>query len=283
MGAHQAKSVSQEFERIARARTVLFVPGDRPDRFGKAATSGADLIVLDLEDAVGPGHKDAARENVRQWRSAGGPGLVRVNDATTPWFEDDVASLKGDPCSVLAPKVTGPDQVRDLLDRLPEGSCVVPTLETAAGILDARAICEVPGVVRVAFGNGDLSQELGVDLGDLVALAHARSAVVLASAAAGAAPPLDGVTIAVRDRKKLVEDTEHAVRLGFTGRLCIHPAQISVIHEVLTPTEEALAWARSVLDAATDGATISDRGDMIDKPILERARLVLKRAETQTA
>ncbi|MFJ8813654.1 HpcH/HpaI aldolase/citrate lyase family protein [Amycolatopsis thermoflava] len=266
----------RDFDRIASARTILFVPGDRPDRFGKAATSGADGIVLDLEDAVAPSRKDEARENVRQWRAAGGPGLVRVNDATSPWYEDDVAALKDGPCSVLLPKATGPTQVQDLIDRLPEGSCVIPTLETAAGVLEARAICAAPGVVRVAFGNGDLAQELGVDHGDLLALAHARSAVVLASAAAGIAPPLDGVTIAIRDEQKLVEDTRHAARLGFTGRMCIHPAQISVIHEVLAPTEEARAWARAVLDSATDGASTDVHGNMIDKPIIERARRVLE-------
>ncbi|OXM72035.1 MULTISPECIES: HpcH/HpaI aldolase/citrate lyase family protein [Amycolatopsis] len=276
MNEHRDRDFSADFGRIASARTILFVPGDRPDRFGKAATSGADGIVLDLEDAVAPGRKDEARENVRQWRATGGPGLVRVNDATSPWYEDDVAALKDGPCSVVLPKATGPDQVRDLIDRLPEGSCVVPTLETAAGILEARAICSVPGVVRVAFGNGDLAQELGVDHGDHLGLAHARSAVVLASAAAGVAPPLDGVTIAIRDERKLVEDTRHAARLGFTGRMCIHPAQISVIHEVLAPTEEALAWARGVLESATDGASTDVHGNMIDKPIVERARRLLE-------
>jgi len=267
-----------ETESIALARTLLFVPGHRPDRFAKAAASGADGIVLDLEDAVGPAAKDEARENVRRWRAGGGSGLVRINGAGTPWHERDVAALADRPCAVMLPKAASPAQVTDVLDRLPPGSCVVPLLETAIGVLDARAVCAVPGVTRAAFGNGDLAGELGIDHTDRTALAHARCGIVLASAACGLPPPLDGVTTSVADQQILIADAEHSAALGFTGKLCIHPSQVSVVHTVFAPSDEELGWARDVLAAAGDGSVATLQGQMIDKPIADRARRLLSRA-----
>ena len=270
--------IDDDRQAIASARTLLFVPGHRPDRFAKAAASGADGIVLDLEDAVGPHAKGEARENVRRWLADDGTGMVRINDVTSPWHEADVSLLSGRPCAVMLPKASSAAQVADLLDRLPPGSCVVPIVETAIGVLDARAVCSVPGVVRAAFGSGDLASELGIDHADRSALAHARCAVVLASAACGVAPPLDGVTTAVADEHALVADTEHAVTLGFTGKLCIHPNQVSVVHRALMPSDDDLCWARHVVAAAVDGSVAMVDGQMIDKPLVEHARRLLSRA-----
>lgn len=262
-------------ESIARARTLLYVPGHRPDRFGKAAASGADHIVLDLEDAVGPELKTEARHNVHRWLAEGGPGLVRINGVDSPWYKEDVAMLAHHPCAVILPKAASPDQVTALLKRRPDGSCVVAILETAAGILAARRLCSTPGVVRVIFGSADLARELGIDHTDRAALAYARSLVVLASAASGLAPPLDGATTAINDEKVLVGDAEDAAAVGFAGKSCIHPAQVPLVRAAFEPSAEELHWAREVLAAAGDGSAASLDGEFIGKPIVKRASRIL--------
>jgi citrate lyase subunit beta / citryl-CoA lyase len=262
-------------ESLVRARTLLFVPGHREDRFAKAAASGADDIIIDLEDAVAVELKSLARENLSQWREAGGGGLVRINDATTPFYEDDIAALIGRPCTVMLPKVDHADQVNDLVSRLPKGSRVVPVLETASGVLNALPICSAQGVVRAAFGNGDLATELGIGHDDRLALAHARSSIVLASAAAGIAEPLDGVTTELRDERMLATDSKHAAALGFGGKLCVHPRQVPVVQTAFMPSAEQLRWAAEVVAAAGDGSVTTVHAQMIDKPIVERARRLL--------
>ncbi|MEU6145583.1 CoA ester lyase [Streptomyces sp. NPDC047081] len=263
---------------LAPARTLLFVPGHRPDRFAKAAGSGADGIVLDLEDAVGPELKDAAREHVRAWLADGGRGVVRVNAPGTEWYDADVAALSGRPCPVMLPKAADPDQVGRLLADLPAGSAVVPLIETAAGVLEARSICAAPGVVRAAFGSVDLGAGLGVDPDDRAALATARSLLVLASAAAGTAPPLDGVTTALDDERALRADTRHAATLGFSGKLCVHPRQVAVVHAEFAPSDEELRRAKEIVAAAGEGSVAVLDGRMIDRPVVERARRLLDRA-----
>ncbi|WP_411152463.1 HpcH/HpaI aldolase/citrate lyase family protein [Streptomyces sp. A30] len=270
-------------EHITPARTLLFVPGHRPDRFGKAAAAGADAIVLDLEDAVAPGTKDEARAHVHAWLSGGATGIVRINAPGTPWYERDVkaladvAALGARPLTVMLPKAEDPGQVTDVLARLPAGSAVVPLLETAAGVLGARGICAVPGVVRAGFGSVDLAAELGVDPDNRSALAYVRAHLVLASAAAGAAPPLDGVTTALDDDHALVSDAEHSAMLGFTGKLCVHPRQIPLVNAVFTPSDEERERAREILRAAGDGSVAVVNGHMIDRPVIERARRLLNR------
>ncbi|MFD9740697.1 HpcH/HpaI aldolase/citrate lyase family protein [Umezawaea sp. NPDC059074] len=257
---------------LADARTLLFVPGDRPDRFAKAAAAGAGAVVLDLEDAVAPDRKDTAREHVVAWLDAGNDAVVRINAVGTPWHEADVTALAGRPRAIMLPKAESPDDAEAL------GTAVIVLVETTAGVLDARRICEAPGVVRAAFGHIDLSAELGVDPSSRQALLAVRTALVLASAAAGCAPPLDGVTTALDDPDLLADDTRHAVDLGFTGKLCVHPRQIAVVHAALAPTPDQVAWAREVVAAAGDGSAVAHRGRMVDRPVLLRARRLLDRA-----
>lgn len=250
---------------IERARSFLFVPGDRPDRFAKAAASGADVVVLDLEDAVAPAAKEAARAHVVAWLAEGHPAVVRVNAAGTPWHAGDVAAVR-DSATVLVPKA---ESVTDF-DGL---SSVLPLVETARGVAAAVELCRVSTVVRPVFGSIDLAADLGVDPTSRTALLHARSALVLAAAAAGCAPPVDGVTTALSDVDAVRDDTRHAVELGFTGKLCVHPRQVPVVHEAFRPSAGQIAWARSVL-AAGDGVAAVD-GHMVDRPVLLRARRVL--------
>jgi citrate lyase subunit beta/citryl-CoA lyase len=264
--------------RLAAARTLLFVPGHRPDRFARAAASGADLIILDLEDAVAPQRKEQARENVARYLDEAGPAVVRVNAAGTPWHEGDLAMLGARACAVMLPKAEDPHLIEQLTARLRPGTPIVPLLETANGVLGATALCAAPGVGRAAFGSLDLTAQLGVDPTDRDALQHAQSMIVLASAANGLPGPIDGVTTTVSDDQAVRADAEHGRRLGFTAKMCIHPDQLAVVRAVFTPAAEQQNWARAVLAAAADGsATVLD-GRMIDQPVVARARRVLAAA-----
>ncbi|WP_030454665.1 HpcH/HpaI aldolase/citrate lyase family protein [Herbidospora cretacea] len=246
-------------------RAALFVPGDRPDRFAKAAAAGADTIILDLEDAVAPAAKPAARAHVRAWLADGGPGMVRINARGTAWHDDDVALVTEFGCPVMIPKA---ESAADVF------GTAYPLIETAAGLLNAREICAAPGVAQPAFGGVDMAAQLGVSPEDRTALLQARSLLVLAAAAAGAAAPLDGVTTDLTSEETLRGDAGHAASLGFGGKLCVHPKQVGPVLAAFTPSEEDLAWAREVLAASTGGVGVV-RGQMIDKPVVDRARRLL--------
>lgn len=263
--------------KIAAARSFLFVPGTRPDRFERALASGADEIVLDLEDAVAPDAKATAREEVGRWLAEKGTGIVRVNSSGSGWYGEDIAMLASRPCAVMLPKVSGHVEVTALLDQLAPGSCVIPLLESALGVLEAPATCAVKGVVRVAFGNGDFARDLGVDHADRLALEHARSAIVLASAAGRLPAPIDGVTAALNDEGALRSDACHAAALGFAAKLCIHPKQVPVVHEAFNPSLADLAWARAVV-AASDEPVAVVEGQFVDRPLVDSARRILDRA-----
>jgi citrate lyase subunit beta/citryl-CoA lyase len=232
--------------------------------------------MLDLEDAVGPDLKSVARRNVGRWLSEGGDAVIRINGADSVWYKDDVAMLSGHRCAVILPKVSKATQIGALLDQLP-GVGVVPLLETAEGILNAREVCSAEGVIRSAFGNADLALDLGIDVLSRTALSHARVQVVLASAAAKIAPPLDGPTVLINDEQRLLADTQHSAELGFTGRVCIHPRQVAVVNGVFMPTTEDLDWAREVVAAAGDGTVAVLANQMIATPLVNRARQILSR------
>lgn len=262
-------------DHIAAARTLLFVPGSRPDRFDKAAASGADLVIVDLEDAVAGPDKDRARDHVAAWLARGNRPIMRINAPGTPWSEADLMLAAQYAVPIMVPKAEDPAVLADLTSRCP----LVPLIETALGVERAHQVCSAPGVVRAAFGNVDLSAQLGTAPDDHTALAYARSRLVIASAAAAIASPIDGVTTAVKDPDTLRTDITHARRLGFTGKLCIHPSQLPHVAAGFTPTPEELRWAQRVLEAGEAVTTID--GQMIDKPVLDRARRVLVAAGDQ--
>ncbi|KUN83319.1 HpcH/HpaI aldolase/citrate lyase family protein [Streptomyces griseoruber] len=260
-------------DRIATATTLLFVPGHRPVRFDKAASSGADLVVIDLEDAVAPEDKDRARDNAAAWLALGNQAVVRINPPGTPWSESDLAVAADHGCPVMVPKAEDPKVLTELTARTVGRCALVPLIETALGVGRAREVCATPGVVRAAFGNVDLAAQLGVAHDDHAALTYARSSLVLSSAAAGISPPIDGVTTAVRDGEALGSDIAHARRLGFTGKLCVHPYQLPYVTGGFAPTADELHWARAVLQAGDSVTTVG--GQMVDRPVLERARRLL--------
>ncbi|GAA2349917.1 HpcH/HpaI aldolase/citrate lyase family protein [Streptomyces violaceusniger] len=259
--------------RIAAARSLLFVPGDQPDRFDKAAASGADLVIIDLEDAVAANNKERARENAAAWLALGNRAVVRINAPGTPWSEADLAMAAEHGSSVMVPKAEDPVILAELAARTAGRCDLVALVETALGVERVHEVCATSGVARAAFGNVDLAAQLGVAHDDHTALAYARQRLVVASAAAGIAPPIEGVTTAVRDADVLRADIAHGRRLGFTGKLCIHPNQLAAVAEGFAPSARELEWARAVLGAGESVTTVD--GHMIDKPVLERARRIL--------
>jgi citrate lyase subunit beta/citryl-CoA lyase len=267
-------------DRVWLARSLLFVPGSRPGRFASAAAADPGLVILDLEDAVAATDKDAARDNARSWLRAGNVAMVRINAAGTTWYAEDVAAIQDLDCAVMLPKCEHPDQVADLNVALGGTVPIVALIETAQGILDARGICAAAGIARVAFGSADLAAQVGVDPGDTAAMQHARSHLVLASAAAGIAGPVDSPSFDLTDETAWRAEATHVRSLGFTAKLCIHPRQVPVIDDAFAPTEAELSWARAVLDSAGDAANAAVTtvaGSMIDAPVVERARRLLSR------
>lgn len=262
------------------ARSLLFVPGDRPDRFAKAVGSGADAVIVDLEDAVAPDRKADARQALAQWNQLTSTvdTVIRVNGTGTDWFADDVAMLAhtGWHGHVMLPKAETAAQVADVAEALPAGVRIIALIETARGVVNAGQVCESPAVVRAALGTVDLATELGVSADEAAAFAYARSKLVLDSAAAGIEPPLDGVTTTLDDPETLNADCRRAAALGFGGKMCIHPRQVDAVNLAFTPSSEQLAWARRVIAADTRAATTVD-GQMVDRPVVEAARRLLER------
>ena len=267
------------------ARSVLFVPGTRPDRFAKALSSSADAVILDLEDAVAPDKKAGARQHVVDWLTAHpASAAVRLNGVGTPEHARDVEALAA--CSSLAvvlPKAEAVEDLQALSEQLP-GTALVPLVETATGLLAAAAVAGAPGVVRLAFGSVDLQLDLQLDDEDIrttgTAFMTARFWLATASRAAGIAPPLDGVVTAIEDDDRLRLESRRARGLGFTGKLCIHPRQTSVVNEAFSPNADDVEQSRRVVaaaDATPEGVLVVD-GRMVDRPVIDRARALLERA-----
>jgi len=257
-------------------RSYLFVPADRPERFAKALASGADAVIVDLEDAVAPSAKDAARAVLADWLARGaGRVVVRINSADTPWFADDLALARSpNVAAVMLPKAERSDD----LARIPHG-CLLPLVETAAGIDALRDVARSPHVQRLVFGSIDLQADLGI-AGDDQELLLFRSQLVLHSRLANLAPPVDGVCTALDDEAALEAEARRARRLGFGAKLCVHPRQVNTVNHGFTPSADEVAWARRVLDAAAaaDGAAVAVDGKMVDKPVLLRAHALLQQA-----
>lgn len=265
--------------------TFLFVPADRPRRLSRAWEAEADAVIADLEDAVAPQAKPAAREMLDVQLVAGSPrGLlcVRINPIDT---EDAHADLElvnrwAQIDAIVLPKATTA-QLRGRVFQTP----VIALIETATGLQEAAEIAATPGVERLMLGSVDLAADLGVELGaDSPILATARATLAIASAAAGIAAPIDGVWTDLNDEVGLRAETQAARSAGFTAKACIHPDQLEPVKAELTPSAEELARAREIVSAAeqaeldNEGA-ITVGGQMVDRPVAERARRLLARTE----
>lgn len=264
-------------------RSYLFVPGRMPDRFAKAAGSGADEIILDLEDAVGPETKDQARDNVVRWFFSGGRGVVRMNGMESPWFDADLAALSQSAASaVMVPKAT-PASLAAVAERLP-GRDLIALIETAEGLAHLRTAVTVSGVTRLAFGNLDFGADMRIP-GNGSVLDPARFEIVLASRLGDLSQPIDGVTPELKDSAIIASDAARSRALGFGGKLCIHPAQIVATNTAFDPTAEELDWAGRVIASleAANGSAIQVDGKMVDKPVIDRAQQILACVEIHRA
>jgi len=266
-------------------RTYLFVPGNRPERFAKALASGADAIVLDLEDAVAPAAKDEAREAVARWAREAAEAerariVVRINDAQTSAIADDLRLLRDARITgVMLPKAESAAQVNTVRAAVP-GARVLALIESACGVANVQQVAGTDGVARLVFGTLDYALDLDLDITDSAeALVHAASVLAIASRVAGLAAPVAGVTPQLDDEQRLLADLAWARRHGFGAKLCIHPRQVAPLHAVLAPDAAAIDWARRVVaaEAASPGAARLD-GSMVDRPVVLQARRTLARA-----
>ena len=269
-------------------RSYLFVPGDRPERFAKALASGADAVVLDLEDAVLPAAKLAARAAVATLLASSQElqrVVVRINAEGSPWFEEDCALLARHPgAALMLPKAERVQTLANLQARCP-GTPLLVLVESAVGVLAAVALAAAPGVQRLVFGTLDYALDMALEgeAATTVGLDFAASQLALASRAAGLVSPVAGVTPAIDDEALLRAELARARAHGFGAKLCIHPKQVAVVHAALAPSSEELAWALRVLQAAaSDSGAVQLDGRMVDRPVIERARRIQARSGLQT-
>jgi citrate lyase subunit beta/citryl-CoA lyase len=269
-------------------RSLLFVPGGRPEMLSKVARSHPDIAVADLEDAVAPADKDTAREAVVEALRAERPGadvvLVRINPPSTPWHAADLAAVADAPSAaidgVVLPKYERAEQLHHVRSTLRADARVIVGLESALGVADARALLggsSPPDAVY--FGAEDLIADLGgrrTPQG--MEVLYARSQVCLAAHLAGV-PSIDQAVVAVRDTEYFRSDAVQARDLGYHGKTCLHPTQVEVAHSVFTPSAEEIAHAREVLAAADAGVAVVN-GQMVDAVHVAMAQGLLARAET---
>lgn len=268
------------------ATTYLFVPGNRPERFAKALASGADRVIVDLEDAVAPADKASARSALGAWliqlcSTERARVMVRINDARSPWHADDLNWLAGQSLAeVMLAKAETAEQIARVRTHMSDHARVMPLVETVHGVMALPALTAAAGVSRLAFGAIDYQLDLDLP-GPGLALDMAAVAIAMASRAADLPSPVAGVTTEI-DAASVQVDLQHARALGFGAKLCVHPLQVVAVQEGMRPDPQTLAWARRVDNAwrsAEDPGAIQVDGRMVDKPVALRAQRILALAE----
>ena len=281
-------------EGIMLRRSLLFVPGIATQRFAKAIASGADTILFDLEDSVPPDAKSRAREQVCAALATTDFGTtepaVRINAPGTPFHEDDLrATAEAGASAVMIPKSERPEQlhsVGQILDEIDSPARLLALLETPLGVSRALEVGQAaPRVDALCFGHADFALEMGVPADDPGSgvLFHARCSVAIAARAAGV-QPIDNVCLAVRDESAFRLDVGLGMKLGFEGKLCIHPAQVAIANEMYTPSQEEVAYAHRVVSgwraARAEGSGVFTLDDkMVDAPLVQAQERVLERAK----
>lgn len=265
---------------IAPPLTWLYVPGDRPDRFAGALASGADVVIIDLEDAVHPDHKDAARDNAARLLATvpSVPVEVRINDLDSPWGLEDLTAIGATRglTAIRIPKVREAADVVRVASHLPAGSSIAlsPLIESALGVEAAFEIASAhASVAAIGLGEQDLGSDLGVyEEG----LAYARGRVINAARAAGLPSPAMSVWIHLRDLDGLAASCRSGKALGFLGRAAIHPAQLPAIVEAFTPSADEVERARTLLDRVAAGQVAGGGGLVLaDGRFVDRAMVAL--------
>nr|WP_300315825.1 CoA ester lyase [Halomonas sp.] len=263
-------------------RSFLFVPATRPERIAKALNSDADTVIVDLEDAVAPHEKDLARHHLDEFLQATPEArvLVRINSTAQDIRKDlAVCARFSNVCGIMLPKAETCKQIELVAaSRKP----VWPIIETARGLVSMTSLAFTSGIERLTFGALDLSTDLNLEPGSpgaAIILDQCRYQLIVCSRSARLPPPVESVAPHIHDTAKVEQAAQKAAEMGFSGMLSIHPKQLPAIHKAFTPSSESLAWARKVLDTAQrhDGAFQLD-GQMIDEPVIIRARTLLARA-----
>ena len=264
-------------------RSYLFAPGHNPNLLAKVFDAGADAVILDLEDAVPPEHKDRARAMVADALPAN-PAWVRINGSQNDTAAADLAAIGASAFGIRIPKVETVADVRWVADRAP-GKPLLCAIESALGVVNALAIASEPTVTHLALGGIDLQRDLGVASGG-APLDYARSHLVVACRAAGIAPPIDAVHPHLHDDDGLRRQAKASRDLGLYGKSAIHPRQLPTIHAAFGPDDDELQWAQQVIDAfetAGGDAVQLPTGEFVDLPVAERARAVLAQATVKLA
>ncbi|WP_213451296.1 HpcH/HpaI aldolase/citrate lyase family protein [Rhizomonospora bruguierae] len=281
-----------------RARSYLYVPGDNAQMLAGAPGRGADALIVDLEDAVAPSAKDDALAVTRAFLAT---AAGMVDPGVELWVRTHDADLTGQLAAVVCPALTGIVLPKADVERASELDDALAVAEAAAGLQTGRtpviglvetartlrridALAEAPRVIRLGMGEVDLRADLGVTVSEgEPELLFARSAVVTASAAAGLLAPVAPSSTDFRDVVALRASTERLVRLGFRARTAIHPAQVAVINDALTPTAERVAWAEQIIasfasaTAQSRGAVVDHEGRMLDVAVVRSAQDILRR------
>lgn len=272
--------MSADTARARRAITALYVPGDRPDRFEKARTSGADIVIIDLEDAVAPSSKQAARRATVDWISGLSDlahAVVGLQVRANVDDEDDLRAVGSLPSRVAIriPKVESRQQL-DRIAALVGKRGLTALIESSRGIENSSLIAAHPAVTALAIGESDLASELGST--DPAVMDYIRVRVLIAARAAGLPAPMLSAYPDIPNLEGLRADTERGRRLGLVGRTAVHPRQLAIIREVFEPSREEIEWAHAVLTAVGDGGVATlPNGEMVDPAMIGRARGLLER------
>lgn len=277
---------------LAAARSFLFVPATRPERYAKALASDADAVIIDLEDAVAIGEKAQARGQLATAFAAISAQdrkrlMVRINASGTPWLEADlnlVQTLAAQGLAgVMVPKAESAADLQRVAAAVGPLCALLPLIESVAGLDHVDALAATPQVLRLAFGHLDFQADLGLACaGDEAELVPVRLAMVLATRRAGLAPAVDGVTPGTQDIAQLQFDAARSRRGGFGAKLCIHPAQAAIVNAAFAPSAAELDWAQRVVTAleAAGGGVVSLDGRMVDTPVLRLAQRTLALTRT---
>ncbi|PDT17857.1 CoA ester lyase [Rhizobium sp. J15] len=275
-----------------RLRSLLFVPGDRPERFEKALTSGADAVILDLEDSVAPANKPKARDSVHEFvpRHAGETKLlIRINPLASPEFEEDLAALSGlHLFALMLPKAEGAASVRKLASALASAIPILPiATETPSAIFEIGSYREVSAYLcGLTWGAEDLSAAMGAATarrtdGRYTPPYELARSLTLFAAQAAAVPAIETVYPDFRDLNGLRAYAGRGRRDGFSGMMAIHPSQVEAINQTFTPDASEIAWAEKVAAAFAanpDAGAIQLEGRMLDLPHLKLALRILASA-----
>lgn len=263
------------------ARSYLFVPANRVERFEKALNTEADAIIIDLEDAVPVDLKISARQTLKDWLSANPQYeiMIRTNSRNTEWFKDDIELAKlPNVRAIVLPKTESPKDIEAILTI--QNIETFALIETPLGFANIRQIAKTNSVRALMFGSIDFQLDMNMQ-GGYSELLSFRNEFVLASKLANIEPPIDGVTVDFKDEALIELETLQAKNLGFTGKLCIHPNQVNIVNRVFSPTANEIDWANRVLEVVEEaqGQAVSLDGKMIDLPVILRAEKILKQAD----